>query len=208
MLLASVVAAFLGGEAIELIASASFPGTATDLSGLTGSVTVHGAPVPLNRLGGLGSAIDWIAGDDYLMVSDRGPGDGITPYPARMHRVRFAVDAEKRAATLELLSTTLLRQPNGQPYSGAMADRPRLDAEGLRVGPGGSVFVSDEYGPFLLEFGLDGKQRRSLELPAKLLCPAPGNHLTDELPPTVTTGRFPNKGMKAWPGRPAASSSA
>lgn len=32
----------------------------------------------------------------------------------------------------------------------------RFDPEGIRVGPNGTFFVSDEYGPYLFEFDRQG----------------------------------------------------
>ena len=191
------VVAALAADRIERIASASFPGDATDKSGLTGVVGKKGQSVPLNRFGGAGSGIDHLAGDEYLMVSDRGPADGAVDFPCRMHRIRFHVDAAARKAEVELLSTTLLRTAEGKVYSGGMATSPRLDPEGIRGGPfGKSCYISDEYGPELLEFGMDGKLRRSLKVPEKFLCPKPGRTTAEELPPRVVTGRFPNRGME------------
>ena len=55
---------------ITLIAKASLPGDASDLSGLTGLLE---SGVPGNLLGGLGSGLAWAGGTTFLALPDRGP---------------------------------------------------------------------------------------------------------------------------------------
>jgi hypothetical protein len=73
----------------------------------------------------------------------------------------------------------------------------RLDSEGIRVSNDGrSVFISDEYGPYVYEFDrLLGLRLRAFKLPENLfspnLSPVGNNEISGN-----TTGRTANKGME------------
>lgn len=76
-------------------------------------------------------------------------------------------------------------------------DNARLDTEGIRVSADGkSVFVSDEYGPYVYQFDREtGARIRTFELPTNLASPnlsAQGNTEIDG----NTIGRVANKGME------------
>ncbi|HEY3788809.1 MAG TPA: esterase-like activity of phytase family protein, partial [Urbifossiella sp.] len=181
----------------------SLPGTQSDLSGLT-TKSVDGTP--RNRLGGLGSAVAYTGkGHTYLLASDRGPNDGVTDYICRFHTMEIAVTpGAKPSVALKLTATTLLTNEAGKPFVGSMskfnANSPsktmRLDPEGLRVGPKGTLFISDEYGPFLYEFDRKGKRLRSLPVPRRFLPNQAGEKPEEELPPRNLSGRQPNRGME------------
>jgi hypothetical protein len=76
-------------------------------------------------------------------------------------------------------------------------DDARLDSEGMRVSNDGrSVFISDEYGPYVYQFDrLTGVRIRSFELPSsffvKTLAPVGNTEIADN-----TSGRTANKGME------------
>jgi hypothetical protein len=188
---------------VKLIAVGSVPGDATDRSGLT---DVLSDGTPHNRLGGMGSAIAYTgAGNRYVMAPDRGPGDGTPKYKLRYHVMEIGVlPGDKPEVKIELLSTTLLRTEEGKHFIGAYdefdaqdpAKTLRLDPEGVRVGRNGNLFISDEYGPYLGEFGLDGKRIRSLNVPKKFLIAKPAAKSKLELPPANTSGRLANKSME------------
>lgn len=74
----------------------------------------------------------------------------------------------------------------------------RLDPEGIRVSADGrSVFVSDEYGPYIYQFDrATGERIRALELPANLAVAHQGPTTASEGAPFNTTGRVANKGME------------
>ena len=74
----------------------------------------------------------------------------------------------------------------------------RLDPEGVRVSNDGkSVFVSDEYGPYVYQFDrATGQRIRSFALPDALAVAKPGPTTASEGSPTNTTGRVANKGME------------
>jgi hypothetical protein len=78
------------------------------------------------------------------------------------------------------------------------ANNARLDPEGMRVSADGkSIFVSDEYGPYVYQFDrATGSRIRSYTLPGNLdvanLSPVGNN----EMAPFNTSGRVANKGME------------
>lgn len=74
----------------------------------------------------------------------------------------------------------------------------RLDPEGVRVSNDGkSVFVSDEYGPYVYQFDrATGQRIKSFALPGNLAVTVQGPTTASEGAPTNTTGRVANKGME------------
>ncbi len=188
---------------VTLVGVATIPGDASDLSGLTGKASDG---TPRNCLGGLGSAIAYAGkGDEYVLASDRGPKDGATDFVCRMHRMEIRVNpGAKEPVSLKLTATTLLTAEDGRRFVGTLDafehKKPeknlRLDPEGVRVGLGGSIFVSDEYGPVVYEFDAKGKRLRSLPVPEHFRPLKPGKTPADELPPHSKAGRQPNRGME------------
>jgi hypothetical protein len=184
---------------IVLLARGTVPGDATDLSGLKDTLPDG---TPHNRLGAMGSGIAWTGdGNRYVMIADRGPKDGAVPFLCRFHTFDIPVKAGEPIKP-RLLSTTLLKAPGGKPYVGlatafgeAAKDGLRLDPEGVRVAPNGNLYVSDEYGPFVIEFDRDGKQRRLLRVPDKFEVETPGATAEEERK-NNKSGRQPNRGME------------
>jgi hypothetical protein len=140
-----------------------------------------------------------------VFVSDRGPADGGTDFACRYHRMDVRVSPGKSpAVTLKLTATTLLTNDDGKQLVGSLGafqfaeaeKNLRFDPEGVRVGPKGELFISDEYGPVLAEFDATGKRVRVLPVPARLQTAKPGKLPVDELPPKATAGRQPNRGME------------
>lgn len=74
----------------------------------------------------------------------------------------------------------------------------RFDPEAVRVSNDGkSIFVSDEYGPYLYQFDrTTGERIRTFQIPANLAVTTPGPITGSEGTPTNTTGRVANKGME------------
>lgn len=74
----------------------------------------------------------------------------------------------------------------------------RFDAEGIRVSADGlSVYVSDEYGPYIYQFDrFTGKRIRAIALPANLAVAHPGPTTASEGASTNSSGRVGNKGME------------
>jgi hypothetical protein len=74
----------------------------------------------------------------------------------------------------------------------------RLDPEGVRVANDGkSIFVSDEYGPYVYQFDrATGQRLKSFALPANLAVAVQGPTTASEDKPINTVGRVGNKGME------------
>jgi hypothetical protein len=184
---------------VVLLATGTIPGDATDLSGLTDTLPDG---TPHNRLGAMGSGIAYTGdGNRYVMIADRGPKDGAVPYLCRFHNFDIPVKAGEPIKP-RLLSTTLLTGPDGKPYIGLATafgegakDGLRLDPEGVRVARDGNLFVSDEYGPFVIEFTPKGKQVRHLRVPDKFEVAVPGGTAAEERK-NNKSGRQPNRGME------------
>jgi hypothetical protein len=221
--------------------TSSRAGSYADLSGLKGTLE-NGAPA--NLLGGFGSGIAHIAGDQFVAVPDRGPNavpfnsniDDTVSYINRIHTIKMNLKPNKEAGlpyTIdpELEATTLLfnltplsygsgvglgvgsgapkqnnflqhfftgRSDNFNPdrNSGDASDA-RLDPESIRVSNDGlTVFISDEYGPYVYQFlRFDGLRLRTFQLPEKFfvsnLSPIGNNEIANN-----TSGRVANKGME------------
>jgi hypothetical protein len=202
LVLSALLAAAPARADVVLLGVGTIPGTAADRSGLAGTASDG---TPLDRLGGLGSAIAYTGrGTEYVLVSDRGPKDGASDFPCRYHRMDVTVaPGAAKAVTLTLTATTLLTDGRGRRYVGALeaytgadpAKNLRLDPEGVRVGRGGELYVSDEYGPVIYEFDPAGARKRSLPVPPHFRAAKPGKSPAHELPPHSTSGRQPNRGM-------------
>ena len=192
---------------IKLLGVGSIPGTAVDQSGLTG--VLEDGLTPSNRVGGLGSAIAYTgAGTVYAATPDRGPADGTTSYADRVYAVDITLSPApvpgQFTVSPAVIATRLLRTAGGARFTGlAGAFDPtnspsslRFDPEGIRLARcGGRFFVSDEYGPFLYEFGPDGRRRRAVGLANKFLIDFPSAVGGDELGKNLA-GRQANRGME------------
>ena len=221
--------------------TSSRAGSYADLSGLKGTLE-NGAPA--NLLGGFGSGIAHISGDQFVAVPDRGPNavpfnsnvDDTVSYINRFHTIKMNLKPNKGTGlpyTIdpELEATTLLfnlipltygsgiglgvgdgapkqndffqhfftgRSDNFNPNrnSGDPQDA-RLDPESIRVSNDGlSVFISDEYGPYVYQFlRSTGLRVRTFQLPEKFfvstLSPMGAVEIANN-----TSGRVANKGME------------
>jgi hypothetical protein len=188
---------------VTLIGRTSVSAMATDLSGET-DAQENGTPQ--NRLGGHGSGLAWIGtGNRYVMLPDRGPDDGATSYRCRFHIVEIALDPKAAVpVTTRLLETHLLKNARGENFLGRQThfdkDHPerslRLDPEGVRVTKQGTILISDEYGPSVREFDMNGKWVRDLPTPSRYLIKNPGGTPEEELPPHNVSGRQNNRGWE------------
>src|SRR5262245_57005687 len=162
--------------AITFIGTGTIAGNATDFSGLTGTITGGAGTIPHNLLGAFGSGIAYAGSKNlYVMVNDRGYSDGITTpsYINPFQIFTITVDATAKTVTPTLVDTRLMTDENGNPLVGQTAEfnvsQPqltrRLDPESVRVGRDGTIFVSDEYGPYIYQFDQSGRRIRVFDLP-------------------------------------------
>lgn len=205
-----LLASSASGASIELVGAGTVPGTTTD-GLLLEPVTLEDG-TPHDRMGGFGSGLAYTGiGTRYIAVPDRGPADGTTSYRDRYYLLDIVVTpGAVPPVTVSLVKATPLTTESGASFAGSSAafdatNSPaslRLDPEGIRVGPTGTFFVSDEYGPFVYEFDAAGRRLRALPVPAKFLIEHPNANGADELPsppaaaPGNSTGRQANRGME------------
>lgn len=189
---------------ITLVGKGLVSGSALDKSGLTGNICQQSAPancVPKAVFGGFGSDITYTGHDNvFLAAPDRGPFDGLTdtPYLDRFHFLHITTEVGAAFPNIQtvLLDTRFLKNEFGQTLLGsAGAFDLRLDPEGIRVGPDGTFFVSDEYGPYLFEFNRQGHLVRRIELPGRFAIGNPSSDPNSELL-NNTSGRQANRGME------------
>src|SRR5262245_19235944 len=194
---------------VELVGTGTVPGNGHDLSGLDGRLCNQlntAACVPADILGGFGSDLAYTGHDDvYMAAPDRGPFDGLTdmPYVDRVNFLHIPTDVDAGTAETTLLDTRILRNKHNAAFVGAAsafdADNPdaglRFDPEGLRVAPDGTFYVSDEYGPSILQFNRQGKLLRRIALPADFTIANPSATPNDELL-LNDSGRQANRGME------------
>jgi hypothetical protein len=155
---------------------------------------------PNNRLGGFGSAIAYTGqGNKYLLLPDRGPGDGANSYSCRFHLAEITVSTPGKI-DFKLLKTTLLKTPEGNLLTGLSKDfgpsGSRFDPEGIRVLKNGSILISDEYGPSVWLFDSTGKLKHKFLIPEKFLIQNKSDHAEKEFPPFNKKGRLTNKGFE------------
>lgn len=191
---------------IDFLGLTAFDGKATDGSGLESELEDQS---PANRLGGF-SAIEYTGeGDRFVLLADRGAGNGAVSFPCRMHLVDLRIGGQVSAnANLKLeaefVATTLLTASDSSTLDGsettAIADRSQskdqvwhaLDPEGIRRWQGGFL-VSDEYGPHLGIFNLTGQMTAEWKLPVARsfgLLPKDATSIRDE------KGCFDNRGLE------------
>jgi len=192
------------------------PGTAADLSGLSGMLEDG---TPANRLGALGSALAYNGkSKSYYFTPDRGSNhttyspaiDNTTSYHARFEEFKINVTlgggegGSKGLLTADLIRTGLLTNERGEAFNGlstgftsaATSSNARLDPEGVRVGRDGKIYISDEYGPVVYEFdAATGRRLRAFDMPKAFLIEHLAGTGQDEIT-SNTFGRQANRGME------------
>src|SRR5262249_35653919 len=143
--------------------------------------------VPKAIFGGFGSDISYTGHDDvFIAAPDRGPFDGLTdtPYLDRFYFLHITTDIDAPFPNIHttLLDTRFLKDKGGQNFVGAAGDfEQRLDPEGIRVSPNGTFYLSDEYGPYVMEFNRQGQLIRRIEVPSKFAIANPSDDPNAEL---------------------------
>jgi hypothetical protein len=180
-----------------------------DKSGLKGLICEAGNPTNCIRqdlFGGFGSGLTYTGHDNvFIAASDRGPFDGLTdvPYLDRVHFLKITTNPDTKNISTVLLDTRLLRNESGQFFVGAAGSfvkndelaTLRFDPEGIRVGLLGTLFISDEYGPDIFQFGPFGRLLRRLNVPSKFKISEPSADEDTELL-SNKSGRQANRGME------------
>ncbi|HEV7998753.1 MAG TPA: esterase-like activity of phytase family protein [Planctomycetaceae bacterium] len=189
-------------EQIQFLGKVELPPGTLDKSGLS---DVLQGNVPHNQLGGL-SALEYSGHDDvYYALPDRGPGDGSARYRCRWQMIELKPPAAPNSkGSARVVATTLLTATDGKPLLGVSTafdpkgpdGNHRFDPEGIRLGPSGSVFISDEYGPYVFEFDATGHQIRALDVPARYSIAHPAASKEEELSANKS-GRVANAGFES-----------
>jgi hypothetical protein len=192
---------------IKLLAEGEIPATAHDQSRL-GGMLEDGA-TPRDRVGGLGGALAYGGhGQVFYAVPDRGPGAGETTYEERFYKLDLGLHHEAGTYRLEprITATHVLRDPAGHPLTGDAAAYDavnssggrRRDSEAVRVAAdGASVFIADEYGPFIGQFDIaSGKLLRDIPVPNKFHIDYPSRYIREELNRNLS-GRQSNRGFES-----------
>ena len=180
---------------VEFLGSTKLSGDLTDKSGLSGMLETN---TPIDAFGGL-SAIDYTGKENlYVVLSDRGAGDGAASFPCRFHYVELKLNPENRSIDFKLDRTAMLKDASGKSLTGSLsqlkawdkAERcPSYDPEGIRSLGDAGVVISDEYGPFIDQFASDGRHIKNFALPASF-------QLSEKLNPAFTQGAFSNRGLE------------
>ena len=192
-------------SAIELLGKVRLAGDMIDKSGFS-ELLEDGSRADL--FGGL-SAIDYMGSDNrFLLLSDRGTGDGAVSYPCRFHEAKLTLQVATGEIGFELQATRLMTNQTGIQLVGSLMAhsidlaedmaRPSLgekatnwtafDPEGIRRLKNGSVVVTDEYGPRVVLFDEFGRLSNLFKLPEKLELRLPVNG-------EYKRGAFPNRGL-------------
>ncbi len=186
--------------ALEFLGTASIPGDAVDLSGDT-ALLQNGEP--RNRLGGF-SALEY-SGEGMLFasMSDRGPDDGAVDYHCRVQWLELDLSGLPATSINAVVRrTTIFTDSEGRRFSGSSAAIQatrelghRLDPEGFRFGSDDSMYVSDEYGPHLIQFSSDGRELKRFQVPEHFTVAKPDADKKKENS-LNQTGRASNRGLE------------
>jgi len=199
---------FLPAKAeIRLLAEGEISATALDQSHLTG--LLEDGETPKAQEGGFGGAIAYSGHEHrYYAVPDRGPGAGETSYIERLYVLDIHLNKGDKGFQLvpRITATHLLKDQAGHFLTGDASafdnvnseTSRRRDSEALRVSPSGtSVFIADEYGPFVEEFDIStGKLMRNVAIPNKFHIDFPSKYLREELNRNLV-GRQSNRGLES-----------
>jgi len=224
MILATSVEATVASASpiVTFIGDVALSGNGTDLSGLPSTILEDGVSRQ-NALNGFGSGIAYTGfASRYLLLADRGPNkvaypggaavDNTTSYDNRYQIFDINVSCGSTVSCTPAntsigannVGTTLLKNAQGVQFTGlstGFSTNPqvqghRLDPESIRVAPDGTVYISDEYGPFIYRFDQKGNQLGALPVPANVTIAKPGATAAAEAPPNNTTGRVTNRGFE------------
>ncbi len=184
---------------VELLGVARIDGNTSDGSGLTEKLEDGSSA---NQFGGL-SAIDYTGvGDRFVLLSDRGAGDGAVSFPCRYHEAELVLVPENKEVRFVLSATHLFQSEDGQQLVGSLAAHGKdlingrsdpqwtaFDPEGIRFLGNGQLLVSDEYGPRVVIAETDGRITSQYDVPIEFHLQLPRDGL-------YTAGLYPNRGFE------------
>jgi outer membrane protein assembly factor BamB len=190
-------------QGVQFIGTGYLDGRGTDRSGLPSALLEDGVS-PMNGLNGIGSGMTYTGYQNrFVLLPDRGPNkveykggaevDFTTSYANRIQSFDIKVVQDPGRPTgwrvdLSHVGTTLLKNAANEQYIGistafANDGKPnrRLDSEGVGIAPDGTIWISDEYGPHILQFDQTGKQIGRLPAPEGFEIATPGPNLKTEM---------------------------
>lgn len=189
---------WLSSASAQTVSNVSFvdgfaiPGSSTDLS--TGS--------DFDRRIGFFSDIYYDPSrNQWWGLSDRGPGGGTLNYETRVQRFTLDIGANGSISNFKVAQTIKFSDTGNAltglaPNSGSVLGN-SFDPEGMVVNPiNGHLLVSDEYGPSVYEFDRSGNLLRRFTPPANLVPKSGATVDFNAAPPTLTSGREPNRGFE------------
>lgn len=212
-------AVFAGAKNLGLVGVGRLPASSFDRAGNGRSDTLSGfsaMAVDLRSVTNRGG----VATGRILGLSDRGFGDGSTDYQPRIQFFDFwlqpywgAQPAPQDQLLLTNVATIPFSYDSGEHFTGFDAGslddtriprslpnspgrgRRSLDSEGIALLSNGSVWVADEYGPFVYLFDGQGRLRDTLNPPEALL-PRTGGRIAFTAEASPATGRRENRGFE------------
>lgn len=191
-----------------ILASIAAAGGAAHAATFVNGITIAGDSLDLSA----GSATDRRVGffsdiyydrqrNEWWGVSDRGPGGGTLSYETRVQRFTLDVDSVTGAISNFQIAQTVKFTNGGAPLNG-LAPAPAsslgnaFDPEGFVINPkNGNFIVSDEYGR-VGEFNRNGELVKPYTLPDNVTPKVSGTPNFTATPPTLTSGREPNRGFE------------
>ena len=160
-----------------------------------------------DTLGGIGSAIVWdLKSDRLIALSDRGAGDGTIPFEPRLHFLAVSKSsADPHMLELSVAKTVVLTDTQGRPFTGLLPDRKVdevpmrgdavcMDPEAISLGYDETLYLTDEYGPFLYQFTRDGKMIRRITLPERFQPRGRDGSIVQDESTEIASGREENRG--------------
>ncbi|WP_236622183.1 esterase-like activity of phytase family protein [Novipirellula maiorica] len=184
---------------IELVGKVAIDGNRSDASG-DAKPLEDGSPS--DQFGGL-SGIEYSGtGNRFLLLADRGAGDGQVNYHCRYHEADLILDQSTGKIAFELKTTRMLSTPTGEPLVGSNEAHEKclnsatphptwtaFDPESVRLLPDSSLLISDEYGPHIVVVDQSGRISNEFTVPDKFRLRAADDGI-------FTKGVYSNRGLE------------
>jgi hypothetical protein len=171
-------------------------------------LAISGATADLSGDSGLNGRVGFFSDiyydpnrNEWWGLSDRGPGGGTLSYETRVQRFTLDVNSTTGAISNFQVTQTIKFISGGAALNG-LAPSPSsnlgnsFDPEGFVINPkNGNFIVSDEYGA-ISEFNRNGELVKAYTLPGNIVPMVGANTDYNSTPPTLTSGREPNRGFE------------